>query len=101
MPSVLRASLIASAAARRSLETSVTSLASIATSVPVPIAIAEIGLGERGSVVDPVADHRHDLARFLKPLDLVDLAAREDAGDDALDADLRLRLGAPSPRRRR
>ena len=48
---------------------SVTSADSIATSVPVPIAIADVGRRERGRVVDAVADHRDDLALGLEGLD--------------------------------
>ena len=58
----------ASAAARRSPRTSVRSLASIATSVPVPMREPEVGLGQRGGVVDAVADHRDDPALGLQPL---------------------------------
>ena len=49
---------------------------------------AEVGLRERGRVVDAVADHRHDLARCLQALDLGDLVVRVDLGEHALDADL-------------
>ena len=36
---------------------------------------AEVGLGERGRVVDAVADHRDDAALGLQPADDVDLVA--------------------------
>ena len=48
--------------------------ASIATSVPVPIAQPEVGLRERGRVVDAVADHRDDAALGLQAADDVGLA---------------------------
>ena len=48
----------------------------------------EIGLGERGGVVDPVADHRHDLALALQSLDLVHLFGGQHLGDHLVDADL-------------
>jgi hypothetical protein len=63
---VRRDNRIASAAAVRSSRTSVRSLASIATSVPAAHRDAEIGLGERRGVVDPVADHRDDPALGLQ-----------------------------------
>ena len=52
---------------------------------------AEVGRGERGGVVDAVADHRDRAARALQPPDGVDLAVGQDAGDDVarLDPDLR------------
>ena len=86
--SVLRASRIASAAPRRSPETSVRSLASIATSVPVPIAIPRTRLCECGCVVDAVADHGRHLARSLQAAQLRHLLLRQDVGDDALDPDV-------------
>src|SRR5690606_7685287 len=45
----------------------------------------DVGLGEGGRVVDPVADHRHDLPLGLEATDLLDLALGEDLGDDAGD----------------
>ena len=42
---------------------------------------AEVGLGEGGGVVDAVADHRHDPALGLQPLDDVDLVGGQDLGD--------------------
>ena len=62
--------------------------ASIATSVPVPIARPEIRLRESGRVVDPVADHRHDLARVLEAAHLGDLVVRIDLRQHAVDPDL-------------
>ena len=58
---------MASAAARRSPRTSVRSDASIATSVPVPIARPRSACGQRGGVVHPVADHGDDPALVLQP----------------------------------
>ena len=49
---------------------------------------AQVGLGQRGRVVDAVADHRHRTALVLEPLDDVDLVLRHDLGDDLVDADL-------------
>ena len=49
----------------------------------------EVGLRERGGVVDAVADHRDDPAVALQPLDDGDLVGREHLGDDVVDADLR------------
>ena len=60
----------------------------MATSVPVPMAQAEVGLGERGGVVDAVADHRDDAAFGLQAPDDVGLLGRQDLGDDLVDADL-------------
>ena len=54
---------------RRSPFTSVTCALCIATSVPVPIAMPDVGLRERGRVVDAVAGHRDDAALALQPLD--------------------------------
>ena len=49
---------------------------------------AEVGLHERGSVVDPVADHRHDSALALEPRNLGGLARRQHPGEDPVDTDL-------------
>ena len=49
---------------------------------------AQIGLGERGGVVDPVADHGHRAALVLQAPDRVQLAARVHPGDHVVDADL-------------
>ena len=40
---------------------------------------AEVGLRERGGVVDAVADHRDDPALVLQPLDDVDLVGGQHA----------------------
>ncbi len=53
------------AAARRSPETRVRSLASIAMSVLVPIARPRSAWASAGYVVDAVADHGDELALFL------------------------------------
>ena len=79
---------MASAAARRSPLTSVRSEASIATSVPVPIDEAEVGLGECRRVVDAVAGHRDDATFGLQAPDDVGLVGRHDLGDHLVDADL-------------
>ena len=55
----------------------------------------DIGLGERGGVVDPVADHRHQLALVLQMADLERLVLGQDLGEDALDADLARRSPRP------
>ena len=53
-----------------------------------PDAQAEVGLSERGRIVDAVADHGHDAALGLKSPNDVGLLGRQDLGDDLLDADL-------------
>ena len=57
---------------------------------------AEVGLGERGGVVDAVADHRDDPALVLEAPDDVDLVGGEHLGDHVVDAD----LGGDGARRR-
>ena len=47
----------------------------------------EVGLGQRGGVVDAVADHGHDLARILQPPDLGRLALGQHVGETSVDAD--------------
>jgi hypothetical protein len=49
---------------------------------------ADVGLGERGGVVDPVAHHRHQLPLVLEPADLQGLVLGQDLGQHAGDADL-------------
>ena len=49
----------------------------------------EVGLGERGGVVHPVADHGHAPAGGLQPLHLGDLALGQHPGDHLVDADRR------------
>ena len=49
---------------------------------------AEVGLRERGRVVDAVADHRDDAALGLQPADDVGLVGRQHLGDHLVDADL-------------
>ena len=54
---------------------------------------AEVGLGQGGGVVDAVADHGHDAALGLQPLDDVDLVGGQHLGDHV--------VGRCRPRRRR
>ena len=42
---------------------------------------AQVGLGQRGGVVDPVAGHRHHPAGVLQPPDRLDLARGQHPGD--------------------
>ena len=60
----------------------------MATSVPVPIAMPEVGLHECGRVVDAVADHRDDLPGGLQAGHLGLLAGGQDVGDHPVDAEL-------------
>ena len=62
---------------------------------PGPDRETEVGLCERGRVVDAVADHRHDLARVLETSHRRRLLVGQDLGDDTVDAD----LGRDAPRR--
>ena len=61
----------------------------------------EVGLRERGRIVDAVAHHRHDLALTLEPPHLGDLVLGKDLREHALDPDLggdplgRLRASRP------
>ena len=65
------------------------SAASIATSVPVPMAEPDVGLGQRGGVVDAVADHADPrpspCRRWISPA----LCSGSTSASDAVDADLR------------
>ncbi|MGC3972943.1 MAG: hypothetical protein QM771_00975 [Nitrospira sp.] len=54
---------------RKSPFTSVTPAFSIATSVPVPMAIPTSAWARAGSIVDAIPGHRHDLTFLLKLLD--------------------------------
>ncbi len=72
----------------RSPLSSVTPALSIATSVPVPIAIADVGGGERRRVVDAVAGHRDDPALLTQPLNHPALVLRQDFRLDLGDAEL-------------
>ena len=56
----------------------------------------EVGGGERGAVVDAVADHRHPVAARPQPGDDGRLAGRQRPGDDLVDA----RRGGDRPRGR-
>ena len=82
---VARASSMACTAARRSPRMSVMSPASIAMSLPVPIAMPDVGLRERRRVVDAVADHGDHAPLALQAADLVALPFREHARHDAFD----------------
>ena len=62
---------------------------------------AEVGLRERGGVVDAVADHRDPSPGALQLGDLARLVAGQDLGDDVVDAELRRRSAGRSPRCRR
>ena len=86
--SVRRESRMASALASRSPETSVMSEASIATSVPVPIARPRSACASAGRVVDAVADHRDDAALVLQTADDLGLVGGQDVGDHLVDPDL-------------
>ena len=70
---------------------------SIATSVPVPIAMPMSAWRQRRGVVDAVADHRHALAGRLQRLDLVGLPLGAHLGEHAVDAEQPAdrRAGAP------
>ena len=67
----------------------VTCPASMATSVPVPMAMPTSACGQRRRVVDAVAHHRHDAALALEPPDLVELSLRQHLGHDPADTHLR------------
>ena len=91
--SVRRASAIASAAARRSPETSVMSEASIATSVPVPIASPRSACASAGAslipsptiaTTSPCSCRRRISATFSSGIDLGEHALDADLGGDAL-----------------
>ena len=79
---------IASAAARRSPRTSVRSDGLDGDVGAGAHGEAEVGLGQRGGVVDAVADHRDDAAFGLQAADDVGLVGGQDLGDDLVDADL-------------
>ena len=83
---VARASLIASGTAPRSSRSRIRSAAQIATSVPGPEGQPEVGRGERGGVVDAVADHRHPVPCRLKTGDDGGLVGWQRPGDDLVDA---------------
>ena len=83
-----RASRIASAAARRSPETSVRSDASIATSVPVPIASPRSACASAGASLTPSPTIATTSPVALQPPHLGDLVLGIDLGEHALDPDL-------------
>jgi len=51
---------------------------------------SDIRPGQRGSIVDPVADHGHPPPFGLEPPDLFDLIGRKKFGDDFIDPCFRL-----------
>ena len=69
--------------------------ARLATSVPAAHRDPDVGLLQRGRVVDAVAGHGDDLALAAEHVHQADLVLRGDAGDHADIGDPR-----PSPRRR-
>ena len=85
---VRRDSAIAETMPRRSPPTRVMSEAAIATSVPVPMAMPEVGRGQRRRVVDAVADHGHDVAGGLQLGDPCGLVGGQHLGHHVVDADL-------------
>ena len=52
------------------------------------MAMPDVRLGQRRSVVDAVADHRHPLSLLLQRRDVPGLLLREDLGEDAVDPQL-------------
>ena len=96
--SVRRDSRIASAAARRSPRTRVRSDGLDGDVGAGAHREAEVGLGQRGGVVDAVADHRDDAALALQVGDRVDLVGRQHLGDHVLGVDAD--LGGDRARRR-
>ena len=61
----------------------------MATSVPGADSDADVGLDQRGGVVDAVADHGDACAACLEPADLVGLLSWQDLGEHLCYADLR------------
>src|SRR5207245_8057914 len=49
---------------------------------------AEVGLDERGGIVNAVSDHRDGATFGLQAADLRDLVLRQNLGEHAVDADL-------------
>ena len=82
---VARDSARARAMPRRSPLTSVTPALSIATSVPVPIAMPTSALRQRRRVVDAVARHRDDAPCGLQPLHLAAFCVGQHLGDHLVD----------------
>ena len=68
----------------------------MATSVPVPIAIADVGAGEGRRVVDAVADHGDRPSPGLEAFDDGDLVLGQDIGDDPVGPDAHLRRATAS-----
>jgi hypothetical protein len=74
---------------------------SMATSVPAPMAMPDVGLGEGGCVVDPVADHCHFQALALEFGDLGVLVLGKHLGQHLVDPELSAdRCRPPGGRRR-
>ena len=99
--SVRRDRRMASAAARRSPPTSVRSTGLDGDVGAGAHGEAEVGLGERGGVVDPVADHGHDPTLVLQAADDGDLVLGQHLGDHVVDADLGGHGPGRAPRCRR
>ena len=72
---------------RRSPLTSVTPALSMATSVPVPMAMPDLRLRQRRRVVDAVARHRDEPALGLEALDRVRFLIRQHLRHDVVDAE--------------
>ncbi len=60
----------------------------MAMSVPVPMAMPKIRLGQRGRIVDAVADERHAPSLLLQQPHLLRLLLRQHLGEHLIDADL-------------
>ena len=99
---VRRESSMASATPFRSPRISVMSPASIATSVPDAHGDSQVGLRQRGRVVDAVAHHGHALARRLAASSTsATLLVGQHLGEHVLDAGLaRDRFGGRAAGRR-
>ena len=84
---VARLSRIAVTASRRSPRTRVTSPASMAMSVPVPIAMPRSAWASAGSVVDAVPDNGHSVSLSLQVAHNGRLVARPHFGANVVHAD--------------
>ncbi len=73
----------------------------IATSVPAPMAMPTSAGGQRGRIVDAVADHRHRQAFALQLGDLGGLVLGPHTSENAVDAQLEAADGVGHRRRRR
>ena len=85
---VARLSATAVAAAPRSPDIKTTSAASMATSVPPPIAKTDIGFRQRRRIVDAIADEGDRPMPRAERSQRFDLAFRQDFGDDRADPGL-------------